>query len=57
MKRVIVTNTIILLMLVLTQAVDGQSSHSKNAPAKNGGSSQNQVDTAAKSLKLILTNK
>ena len=48
MKRVIVTNTIILLMLVLTQAVQAQSSHSKSAPAKKGGSSQNQVDTAAK---------
>ena len=48
MKRVIVTNTFILLMLVLTQAVEAQSSPSKKAPAKNGGSSQNKVDTAAK---------
>ena len=51
MKRVIVTHTFILLMLVLTQALEAQKSQSKNAPAKNGGSGQNQMDTAAKPAK------
>ena len=48
MKRVIVASTFILLMQVLTQDAEAQTSPSKKAPAKNVGSGQSQVDTKAK---------
>ena len=51
MKRSIVTNFLVLLLLFLTRTAEAQSSPSKKSSPKNGGTSQNQVDTTTKPRK------